>query len=40
MFGKLLHFLIYIEEKGVLSAVVWVGARTVMAECFLLLQVL
>lgn len=38
MFGKLLHFLIYIEVKGVLSAVVWVEARTVMAECFLFLQ--
>lgn len=39
MFGKSLHFLIYIEVKGVLSAMVWGGAPTVMAECFLLPQV-
>lgn len=31
MFGKSLHFLIYIEVKGVLSAMVWGGAPTVMA---------
>lgn len=30
MFGKLLHFLIYIEVTGVLSAMVWGGAPTVV----------